>query len=130
MLVWREGGCFCGAVRFRVRSSFTKATLCNCSICAMKGFVHLIVPASDFELIKGEEQLSLYAFNTKTAKHYFCSVCGIASYYVPRSHPDGYDVNLRCVDGIELADVAFENFDGADWEANIKQIEGYGEKDR
>jgi len=125
MSTWREGGCHCGAVRFRVRSNFKRATLCNCSICVKKGFLHLIVPQSEFELLSGASCLSLYTFNTQTAKHYFCKVCGVAPYYIPRSHPDGFDVNLRCVDDVDLSSVEMERFDGQNWEKNIDQIEGY-----
>ena len=125
MIAWREGACHCGAVRFRVRSTFDKALSCNCSICTMKGYLHLIVPARDFQLLAGEDQLSLYQFNTKTAKHYFCRVCGVSPYYIPRSHPDGIDVNLRCVADCDLEGLTVEPFEGRDWEAHIHRIRGY-----
>jgi len=121
---WREGGCHCGAVRLRVKGDLTRAILCNCSICKMKGFLHLIVPADQFQLIRGQDALALYRFNTGTAKHYFCATCGISSYYIPRSHPDGVDVNLRCVDDVDLSSVAIEAFDGRNWETHIHRIEG------
>ncbi|MGH8457172.1 MAG: GFA family protein, partial [Stenotrophobium sp.] len=92
------GGCHCGAVRFEVRApAQVTVQRCNCSICAMTGFEHLIVPAADFKLLSGAEQLSTYSFNTGAAKHLFCRICGIKSFYVPRSNPDGYSVNLRCL---------------------------------
>jgi hypothetical protein len=122
---WNEGGCHCGAVRFRVKGNINRATLCNCSICTMKGFLHLIVPADHFQLIRGADALTLYQFNTKTARHYFCATCGIAAYYIPRSHPDGVDVNLRCLDDVDRSAITVTAFNGADWEANIHRIEGY-----
>ncbi len=125
MSTWREGGCHCGAIRFRVYSDLKSATLCNCSICVKKGFLHLIVPKTEFELLQGEDALSLYTFNTKTAQHYFCKICGVAPYYIPRSHPDGFDVNLRCVDDVDLSSVEMERFDGQNWEKNIGEIEGF-----
>jgi hypothetical protein len=84
-----------------VRSTFTEVLVCRCSICAMKGFLHLIVAAEDFALEAGEDALACYQFGTRTARHLFCATCGICSYYVPRSHPDGYSVNLRCVEGVD-----------------------------
>ena len=125
MKVWKEGGCHCGSIRFKVRSSFDRVLECNCSICFKKGYLHLIVPAADFRLLAGEEKLSLYQFNTKTAKHFFCSICGIAPYYVPRSHPDGFDVNLRCVEKIDWQRVKLEPFDGSRWEDSVPSIQGY-----
>ncbi len=94
-----EGGCHCGAVRFRVVVDKYQVTECNCSICLKKGFLHLIVPSESFTLLQGAEVLTTYTFNTGVAKHTFCRICGIHSFYVPRSHPDGFSVNLRCLDG-------------------------------
>ncbi len=93
------GGCHCGAIRFRVKVRKYEAIACNCSICQKKGILHLIVPPEDFELLKGEDNLSTYTFNTGIAKHHFCKTCGIHPFYRPRSHPDDYDVNVRCLDG-------------------------------
>lgn len=125
MLLWKVGGCHCGAVRFKVRSSFVEVLDCNCSICIKKGFLHLIVPAQDFLLVCGQEQLACYRFNTAVAKHYFCSICGISPYYIPRSHPDGYDVNLRCVEGLDLSAITIKPFDGDRWEENVSGIDGF-----
>ncbi|CAM2006827.1 GFA family protein [Acanthopleuribacter pedis] len=123
--IWKEGGCHCGAVRFRVRDRFEKVLDCNCSICRKKGFLHLIVPKSDFTSLTPEENMTLYQFNTKTAKHWFCSTCGVAPFYVPRSHPDGFDVNARCIDDLDLNAVRIETFDGDQWEQQIDTIAGY-----
>lgn len=112
------GGCHCGAVRFEVEAPERVVALdCNCSLCAMTGFLHLIVPASKFRLVKGEESLSTYTFGTGTAKHRFCTTCGIKSFYIPRSNPDGYDVNVRCLDK-PPKELVIEPFDGRDWDAN------------
>jgi len=89
---------------------------CNCSLCRMSGFWHLIVPASRFRLVAGAEALTEYTFNTGVAKHRFCSVCGVKSFYIPRSNPDGVDVNARCLDEGTVARIEVEPFDGQDWE--------------
>ena len=118
-----EGGCHCGAVRFRVIVDKHKADECNCSICLKKGFLHLIVPAERFTLLQGADVLTTYTFNTGVAKHTFCRLCGIHSFYTPRSHPDGFSVNLRCLDGENILSY-FEivPFDGANWEQNIHKL--------
>lgn len=124
-MTWHQGGCHCREVRFEVRSDLNDILYCNCSICSMKGFLHLIVPATDFRLLTPMDALNCYSFNTGTAKHYFCSRCGISSFYVPRSHPDGFDVNARCLDGVEPQKLTIHTFDGKQWEDNIGTIEGY-----
>jgi hypothetical protein len=123
-----RGGCHCGAIRFQVAIENYQALDCNCSICHKKGFLHLIVPAAQFTLLRGEDFLSTYTFNTHTAQHYFCRVCGIHSFYRPRSHPDGIDINLRCLDGDVMGDFLIEFFDGANWEDNIEKIRAIDEK--
>jgi hypothetical protein len=120
-----EGGCHCGAVRFRVVVHEYEALECNCSICAKKGFLHLIVPADRFELVRGGDSLAVYTFNTRVAKHMFCTTCGIHPFYRPRSHPDGWDVNVRCLDGDTCARFRVVPFDGARWEASVDAIRGY-----
>lgn len=118
------GGCHCGAVRFEVEAPETVDCLeCNCSVCAKTGFLHLIVPGSRFRLLQGAEVLAPYRFGTGRAKHLFCRVCGVKSFYVPRSNPDGYDVNLRCLD-TPPAEVRVEAFDGRNWEANAGRLAG------
>ena len=98
-LVTHRGGCHCGRVRFEVDAPAALQVLdCNCSICRMSGFLHLIVPAARFRLLAGDDDLVEYTFNTGTARHRFCRHCGIKGFYVPRSHPDGIDVNARCLD--------------------------------
>jgi hypothetical protein len=118
------GGCHCGAVRFEVEvGAEPEVWLCNCSICAMTGYQHLIVTSSSFRLLSGADRLTSYLFNTAVAKHLFCSACGIKSFYVPRSHPDGYSVNARCLDGQPLASVVPREFDGQNWEKNARDFE-------
>ncbi len=90
---------------------------CNCSICGRTGFLHLIVPASRFRLLSGTDSLITYTFETGVAKHLFCRHCGIKSYYIPRSNPDGFSVNVRCLDGYPDLPMAVESFDGRNWEA-------------
>jgi len=115
-----SGGCHCGAVRFEVDApAAPEVWHCNCSVCSMTGFEHLIVPKASFRLLSGRERLSAYRFNTRIAEHLFCSVCGIKSFYVPRSHPDGYSVNVRCLDGAPLDGIEPRDFDGQNWEANV-----------
>ena len=119
-----SGGCHCGRVRFEVTApAEIEATECNCSICSKSGFLHLLVPKSRFSLLQGSESLTHYSFNTGLAKHYFCSTCGIKSFYVPRSHPDGYSVNVRCLDPGSVTAVNIKPFDGANWEAHAAEFE-------
>ncbi len=117
-----SGGCHCGAIRFDVGFDDDPIYDCNCSMCTKKGFLHLIVPPDRFHLRRGEDSLAVYRFNTKVARHTFCRVCGIHPFYTPRSHPDHIDVNLRCLDDVELADFSIRAFDGRHWEDNIDAI--------
>ena len=116
-MVTHTGGCHCGRVRFEVTAPATlQVTECNCSICSKSGYLHLIVPAECFKLLSGRESLTTYSFNTRTAKHLFCCVCGIKSFYVPRSHPDGFSVNARCLDPDTIAGMVVTPFNGREWE--------------
>jgi hypothetical protein len=117
-----RGGCHCGAVRFEVEvPEAVEVEDCNCSICSKSGFLHLIVPARDFRLLSGEEALVTYTFNTGVARHRFCRICGIKSFYIPRSNPDGVDVNLRCLD-TPPATVNIVPFDGRHWEQHAARL--------
>lgn len=111
-----EGSCHCGRVRFRARGDLTNTVVCNCSMCTMKGYVHLIVGPEAFELLAGGDELTTYRFNTGTAKHTFCRHCGVHPFYVPRSHPDKIDVNVRCLAGVDVASLSPRPFDGQNWE--------------
>lgn len=117
-----QGGCHCGAVRFEVEApSQLEVEDCNCSICSRSGHLHLIVPQSQFHLLQGEQNLSTYTFNSHIAQHRFCKTCGIKPFYIPRSNPDGVDVNLRCLDQ-QPAEVTLVSFDGQNWEANAHTL--------
>jgi len=116
-----QGGCHCGRVRFKVTADLDRVTYCNCSMCSKKGFLHLIVPPEQFELLSGKDNLSTYEFNTRTAKHTFCKTCGIHAFYVPRSDPDKVDVNVRCIDDIDLSSLSIKTFDGQHWEEAMGQ---------
>ena len=118
-----KGGCHCGKVRFEVEADADlEAVQCNCSICRMTGFLHVIVPKSDFRLLSGEGDIETYTFNTGVARHYFCRHCGIKSFYVPRSHPDGISVNANCLDQETVRSLDITSFDGANWEKNIDTL--------
>lgn len=120
---WHKGGCHCGAVTFEVLApDAVEIDDCNCSMCAKTGYLHLIVPKDRFRLLTGEAVLTDYRFNTRTAHHTFCSVCGIKSFYVPRSHPDGISVNFRCIDMHGFTSVNVSNFDGRNWEDNAHKL--------
>ncbi len=120
---WREGGCHCGAVRFRAAlSEPLDVQDCNCSICAKTGYLHAIVAEDRFELLQGGDALTSYGFNTGVARHLFCGVCGIKSFYRPRSNPDGWSVNARCVDDYQALGLRIEPFDGRDWEAHGSRL--------
>jgi len=111
-LVTHRGGCHCGTVTFEVDAPARLAALeCNCSMCRMTGYLHLIVTHGQFRLLTGNEQLAEYRFNTATARHFFCRVCGVKSFYVPRSHPDGISVNVRCLDPATVEGVDVSLFD-------------------
>ncbi len=111
-----SGGCHCGAVRFRAElpDPPVAALDCNCSVCSMTGFLHIMVPHEEFELITGRETLTSYRFGTGAAEHLFCSTCGVNSFYQPRSHPDAWSLNANCLD--QQVELAIEQFDGKNWE--------------
>jgi hypothetical protein len=112
-----HGGCHCGAVRFEAKlpEPPVPALDCNCSVCAMTGFLHVMVPHGDFELLSGREALTSYRFGTGAAEHQFCATCGVKSFYQPRSHADCWSLNARCFD--EPVELAIERFDGQNWDS-------------
>lgn len=112
-----EGGCHCRAVRFEADVPQTVEIIdCNCSICAASGFRHLMVPHASFRLLSGADALTSYRFGTGAAEHLFCSVCGIKSFYQPRSHPDAWSVNLNAIDDPGELEIVIRSFDGRNWE--------------
>jgi hypothetical protein len=124
-MVKHTGGCHCGQVRFEVTAP-AKITVseCNCSICSKSGYLHLVVPAERFRLVSGADSLTTYTFNTGTAKHLFCKVCGIKSFYVPRSHPDGFSVNARCLDPGTVEEMSVRQTNGREWEKQYPKGRG------
>ena len=123
MKTWHKGHCHCQTVTFEVRAPANiELTACNCSMCHMTGFVHLIVAAEDFCLLTGADNITSYTFNTHTAMHTFCKTCGIKPFYTPRSHPDGMSVNFRCVEQSGFETVTSEDFDGKNWEDNVEAL--------
>jgi len=121
-MVKHTGGCHCGRVRFEIRAP-ARITVkeCNCSICSKSGYLHLVVPKENFTLLSGADVLTEYRFNTKIAKHLFCPVCGVKSFYVPRSHPDGFSVNARCLDPGTVEEMTVQPLDGRNWEKQYPQ---------
>ena len=112
-----RGGCHCGQVKYEVVApAKIKVHQCNCSICSKSGYLGLLVPKERFKLLCGEEHLITYTFNTGVAKHLFCSRCGIKSFYIPRSHPDGYNINARCLDSATIENIEIVPVDGQNWE--------------
>lgn len=117
--ILHKGACHCGAITFEFKAPGIVEILdCNCSICKKVGYRHLIVPKGDFYLLTGEGLMTSYRFNTKVAEHLFCSHCGVKSFYVPRSNPDGISINFRCVDESSFENITFSQFDGQNWEAH------------
>ena len=124
-MIKHTGGCHCGRVRFEVLApERISVSDCNCSICAKSGYLHLTVPQSRFTLLSGSDALVTYQFNTGAAKHLFCSVCGIKSFYVPRSHPGGFSVNARCIDSGTIKEMTVTPFNGQQWEVQYPSGRG------
>ena len=119
-----SGGCHCGAVRFTAKMPDppVEALDCNCSICSMTGFLHVMVQHENFELVTGRDSLASYRFGTGAAEHLFCSNCGVKSFYQPRSHPDAWSVNAHCLD--EPVELEIERFDGRHWENAKARLDG------
>jgi len=112
-----SGGCHCKRVRFEVLApAQLEVGECNCSMCSKAGYLHLMVQKERFKLLSGEDALTLYQFNTGTAKHFFCRHCGVKSFYVPRSHPDGFSINARCLDEGTVTGMTVTQIDGRNWE--------------
>lgn len=120
--ITHRGSCHCGNVTFSFQApAALPVTQCNCSVCARTGFEHIIIAQSDM-VITGADRLTLYKFGTGEAKHLFCRICGVKSFYIPRSHPDHYSVNLRCIDSGTLSASQHIAFDGQNWDKNIAEL--------
>lgn len=120
-----NGSCHCGKIKFQVDApEIIECVTCNCSICYKKQNIHFIVPKTKFRLIQGDEYLTTYTFNTHKAKHTFCKVCGVQSFYTPRSNPDGVGIMPHCIDGKTIKEIKMEYFNGTEWERTIKTETG------
>jgi hypothetical protein len=108
------GGCHCGAVRYRTTLTLERALTCNCSICSKTGTMLTFVPATQFELVSGADELTDYQFGKKSIHHLFCRRCGVRS-FARGKMPDGTEmaaVNVRCLDDIDLAAIPVRQHDG------------------
>ena len=119
-----SGGCHCGAVRFSaiLPNPPVAALDCNCSICRMTGFLHVMVRHEAFELVSGRDALASYRFGSGQAEHLFCRTCGVKSFYQPRSHPGSWSVNPKCFD--HPVELAVSTFDGRNWEQAKAHLDG------
>jgi hypothetical protein len=99
----RVGSCHCGLVVFEVElvNGLENLRRCNCSLCRRKGAIMASVPTNRLRVVKGAERLTLYQWNTKQAKHYFCSVCGIYTHHQRRSNPNEFGFNVACIEGVD-----------------------------
>ncbi len=128
-MIFHSGSCHCGAVTYKVEApDALNVTRCNCSICTKSGNLHLIVPRSRFKLLTGEDHLTTYTFNTGIAKHLFCKICGIKSFYTPRSQPDGVSVNVHCLEPATVKSLNITPFDGRHWEQSIAGLLSFYQK--
>lgn len=112
----KVGRCHCGAVEFELEVENGIGTMrrCNCSICRKKGAVMGSVPLDKLRVVKGSEHLTLYQWNTKTAKHYFCKICGIYTHHQRRSKPNEFAFNVACLEGPDpTVGAEIEMVDGA-----------------
>lgn len=108
-----RGSCHCGAVRYEVEGPLEPYT-CDCSLCSRRGAVMSNVHESKLKILAGEDKLTLYQWNARIARHYFCSVCGIYPFHRKRSMPDHYGVNLACLDDFDASQLPVRRADGRD----------------
>ena len=106
------GSCHCKNIEFQIETDLEKIIQCNCSICIRRNAKMIIVPKDKFNLIKGEQDLALYQFNSNIAKHYFCKKCGIYTHHNRKSDPNGMGVNLGCIYELDAMDYDAISFDG------------------
>ena len=129
MKIKYSGACHCGAVRFEVQADpHLNLLRCNCTICTKSGYLHLIVPQANFTLLHGTEQLVTYRFGSMVAQHTFCSICGVKAFYIPRSNPDGVDINAHCLEPIPT-EITITDFDGQNWEDNAATLSHLSQTD-
>jgi hypothetical protein len=108
-----KGSCHCGAVEFEVDADLASGVQCDCSLCKRKNAIMLRVPAEKFRLARGQDALSLYQWNTRVAKHYFCKHCGIYTHHQPRTRPDMIAVNMGCIDDVDTRTLKVERVEGS-----------------
>lgn len=108
-----HGSCHCGAIRFAIVSDFPELTTCDCSMCRRRGALMVKVHERDFELLAGEAQLAEYQFHTRTARHFFCRVCGIYPFHRKRVTPDYFGVNTACLDHFDASSVPVRETHGS-----------------
>ena len=111
-----RGSCHCGAVRFEIRSDFSELTTCDCSMCRRRGVRMVKVHESAFRLLSGEDALSLYQFHTRTAKHYFCKVCGVYPFHRKRVTPDHFGIHGACLENFDSTGIPVRATAGAKME--------------
>lgn len=124
MLEKYEGSCHCRRVTFEALISLRQVVDCNCSICRLRGALWCGAAESDLRIISGESELTLYQFNTKIAKHYFCRHCGIHPFIRPRLDPGRWAINARCLEGVDMSALSVRTFDGEIWEAAAQEYYG------
>ena len=107
------GSCHCGAVRFRVDSVIAELTTCDCSLCVKRNATMAKIPEQALTMLDGEAMLTLYEWNTRRAKHYFCSRCGIYVFHRKRTAPDHLGVNVFCLEGFDVTSVSVRATEGA-----------------
>ena len=111
------GSCHCGRVSFEVDTQLDHVVECSCSLCRRLGALWHGASDANLRITGGEADLTLYQFNTMTAKHYTCRHCGVHPFSRPRLDPNRWVVNVRCIDGVDVSALPLLRFDGANWEA-------------
>ena len=107
-----SANCHCGAVQFEIRSDLPEFTTCDCSLCEIRNAVMVKVPESDLKIKSGKDNLTLYQWNMKIAKHYFCKICGTYVFHNKRAAPDHYGVNVKCFQDVDISEVYIRETEG------------------
>ncbi len=111
-----RGSCHCGAIRYTVEAELGDLEVCNCSLCSRLGYVHLYVEPERFHLETAPDAYATYQFGSRTSKNHFCCICGISPFRRARSDPNLVDVNVRCLEGVDVDLLPTKPFDGRNWE--------------
>lgn len=115
-----KGSCHCGRVTFALQADLAAVFECNCSLCHRKGSLWFGTDDAHLQILTGEDDLLLYQFGSMTARHYSCRHCGISTFSHPRIAPASWVVNVRCLDGVDIASLKVHAFDGRNWEQSAK----------